>query len=100
MAGSRDGAKVSDLSKIEPLISQLSPQYRSAAIKTCYRLSKRSSLSNGKLLGHQIAITDYTKPSNLKLIWLTGIGTIEESIDIKCDIFRMSEGVRIRQWRA
>ena len=100
MAGSRDGVKVTDLIKMEPLTPFLGPSYRSAAVKTCYRLNKRSSLSNGKLLGHQIAIADYTKPSNINLIWLTGIGTTEESIDIKCDIFRMTEGVRIRQWRA
>lgn len=94
LAGNRDGNKVTDLTAIDNEIQNLAPQYRSAAIKTCY-LSDKGNPNNGDLLGHQIAIANYDtitgQLSNKDLFWLPGLGTTTQTTkdNIKCDIYYM-----------
>ena len=53
--GSDIGGKVDDMTSISSVITSLNADYRSAAIKSC------KGTSAGNLMGHQIAIADYTK---------------------------------------
>ena len=46
----KDGIKVTDRSKLNMMLSTLSPTYRSAAVKVCTN-SARSSANYGQLLG-------------------------------------------------
>ena len=70
-------------------MTDLSPTYRSAAIKVCVN-NYRSSANYGQLLGVQLAITDYasikgTSPISQELIWLLGFGTTEPGSGITCE---------------
>jgi hypothetical protein len=77
-----------DMNTITAVFSQLTERTRSAAVNNCVELSTAST--NGRLLGFQIGIVDYSQisqsvPKESELIWLPGVGTVTPGIGVSCE---------------
>ena len=95
--GSDIGSQVDDLTTIQNAISILNADYRSAAIKTC------TQTSSGDLLGHQIAIVDYTQlaqamPQPSEVLWLPGIGSTLDSATVTCESVYLNRTTGVEGW--